>query len=160
MRVLSMEYRVSGVGSGPRHDIGGFFGRLAVRSALSRGRGSTACCPRCLEVGLAILGRPLTWPVGCLCSSFWSISRSGPPDLSLVHVPACQRVPSKLCFEEQVSPRGFSTLAEALKRSSVRLGAPTACARHWLSQREICRSEDPPAVEKIRIRIQQTQPRS
>ena len=30
--------------------------------------------------------------------------------------------------------RGFSTLSEALKRPSVRLGAPTACARHWLSQ--------------------------
>jgi hypothetical protein len=168
-----MEYRVSGVGSGPRHDIGGFFGWLAVRSALSRGRGSTACCPRCLEVGLAILGRPLSW-----CSWFLVVlfALANWPSISTpcprAHLSPCPlealasraRVPLGRCFagfrSANSTPwRGFSTLSEALKRSSVRLGAPTACARHWLSQREISRSEDPPAVEKIRIRNQRTSTR-
>ncbi len=162
MRVLSMEYRVSGVGSGPRHDIGG-----AVSSALSRGRGSTACCPRCLEVGLAIFGRPLAYCSWFLvrCFGLFSFWASGPLINGASIGTPCPRAsvspcPSKLCFEDRTPWRGFSTLSEALKRSSVRLGAPTACARHWLSQMMRSRSEDPPAVERIRIRIQQTLLRS
>jgi hypothetical protein len=169
-----MEYRVSEVGSGPRHDIGGFFGRLAVRSALSRGRGSTACCPRCLEVGLAILGRPLAYCSWFLVRCSWSffvlgLRASISTPCPHAHLSPCPlealasraRVSLGGCLAgfgsaNRAPWRGFSTLSEALKRPSVRLGAPTACARHWLSQRETSRSEDPPAVEKIRIRIQQT----
>jgi hypothetical protein len=50
--------------------------------------------------------------------------------------------------------RGFRTLSEALKRPSVRLGAPTASARHWLSQMSDIRSDNLLSVEEIRSRKQ------
>jgi hypothetical protein len=135
MRVLSMEYRVSGVGSGPRHDIGVwlFFVRC-FRSFSFWASGPLVCLP-CPRVHLspcpleALASRARVPPGGCF-AGFRSANRA--------------------------PWRGFSTLSEALKRPSVRLGAPTACARHWLSQRRRSRSEAPPAVERIRIRIQQT----
>ena len=49
--------------------------------------------------------------------------------------------------------RGFSTLSEALKRPSDRLGAPTACARHWLSQRKIVHQKTLILSSKIVIEI-------
>jgi hypothetical protein len=104
MRVLSMEYRVSGVGSGPRHDIG-------------------------------------VWLFFVRCFRSFSFWASGPLINGASIGTPCPRAsvspcPSKLCFEDRLPWRGFSTLSEALKRLSVRLGAPTACARHWLSQRK------------------------
>jgi hypothetical protein len=109
-------------------------------------------------VGVGWLGAPCSWFV--VFGSFWFWA-SGPLINGASISTPCPRTsvspcPSKLCFEDRTPWRGFSTLSEALKRLSVRLGAPTACARHWLSQRETSRSEDPPAVDKIRIRIQQT----
>ena len=62
----------------------------------------------------------------------------------------------RLDRRDRVSPRGFTTLSESLKRPSVRLGAPTACARHWLSQMGRSRSEARPTVEKISNRNQHT----
>ena len=106
------------------------------------GRGSTACCPSCswfLVRRFFLSGQLAHRSTGQLCVicrfwSFFAFWASGPLPLS-----TCQHVnvsPRSYASKNR-SPRVvFNTLSESLKRPSVRLGAPTASARHWLSQRK------------------------
>ena len=115
--------------------MGGSVGLLCIKVRKGVGVGAG------VGVGeLCVLG---SWFVVLVFFAFWA---SGPPinwSISLKFRHKCPLVSSGWGWfgysTNQLfngSPRCWAALSESLKRPSVRLGAPTACARHWLSQRK------------------------
>ena len=110
--------------------------------------------------GLGRAGHP--WPAAVLaCSWFFVLSSSF---LVVFRVLGLRISPLSTCQHVNVSPRSYASenssthrslaaVPESLKRPSVRLGAPTACARHWLSQRKTVHQKLPILSSKIVIEI-------